>query len=411
MEDKNNRKQKGDKKRENPVGRIGKLLHQIFIVILAGSVIIFLSHIFSAIWGIFMMVIRVLVKYSRPITRVISKLTKYVYYTSGSFFPVAIRTKLRYMCKYAGITRDPREVLGTVFVYSIVVPVLISLLLYEISESLTVIGDVRIIIIVVAVTVFSMMWLMLYAGLIMLVQNRTASVEKVLPDMLTIISQNMIAGMTPYNALWTSARSEFGPLAIEIQKVARDTLAGASLEAALLRTEERIQSDKLARSVKLMVQGMRSGGELPTVLQEIAADMRTEQNLFKRMQAETTAQAMFIAFALLFGAPLLFAASLQFITVFTEIFNQIDVGDMSDQAQSGMISLEGLAISPGFFFMYAILTLVISAFFGALLIGLIRTGNVTGGVPLIPILIFIAAVVFLVLNHGLKSFFGGMLAG
>ena len=411
MEDKNNRKQEGGKRRENPVGSIGKSIHQIFIVILAGSVIIFLSHIFSAIWGIFMMVIRVLVKYSRPITRVISKLTKYVYYTSGSFFPVAIRTKLRYMCKYAGITRDPREVLGTVFVYSIVVPVLISLLLYEISESLTVIGDVRIIIIVVAVTVFSMMWLMLYAGLIMLVQNRTASVEKVLPDMLTIISQNMIAGMTPYNALWTSARSEFGPLAIEIQKVARDTLAGASLEAALLRTEERIQSDKLARSVKLMVQGMRSGGELPTVLQEIAADMRTEQNLFKRMQAETTAQAMFIAFALLFGAPLLFAASLQFITVFTEIFNQIDVGDMSDQAQSGMISLEGLAISPGFFFMYAILTLVISAFFGALLIGLIRTGNVTGGVPLIPILIFIAAVVFLVLNHGLKSFFGGMLAG
>jgi len=66
------------------------------------------------------------------------------------------------------------------------------------------------------------------------------------------------------------------------------------LRKSLRNMSERIKSYKLSRSIKLMIQGMRSGGELPTVLQEIASDIRTEQNLFKRMSAQTTSQAMFI---------------------------------------------------------------------------------------------------------------------
>jgi len=151
-----------------------------------------------------------------------------------------------------------------------------------------------VIILLALVGPFIVTWGLFYVVFLVLIDRRTASIEKVLPDVLTMISQNMIAGMTVYNALWVAARPEFGPLAVEIQTVARETLGGESFEKSLRNMSERIKSYKLSRSIKLMIQGMRSGGELPTVLQEIASDIRTEQNLFKRMSAQTTSQAMFI---------------------------------------------------------------------------------------------------------------------
>jgi len=287
--------------------------------------------------------------------------------------------------------------------YSMILPILTATVAITMGASLF-------IIIATIVVSFFIVWATMYVLLTLLIERRTESIENVLPDVLSMISQNMIAGMTPYNALWTAARPEFGPLALEIQKVARDTLAGVSLEEALMDMAFRVKSTKLDRAVKLMIQGMKSGGELPTVLQEIATDIRTEQNLMKRMRAETAAQAMFIVFAILIGAPLLFASSIQFITIFSKIYSRIDTNVLSQQAQSGLMSMSGLSITPEFYFMYAVLTLGVSAFFASLLVGLIRTGKISSGLSSMPILIALAVGIFVGLNYGLGSFFGGMIA-
>ncbi|RLI87924.1 MAG: hypothetical protein DRO76_01595, partial [Candidatus Altiarchaeales archaeon] len=148
-----------------------------------------------------------------------------------------------------------------------------------------------------------------------------------------------------------------------------------------------------------------------TVLQEIANDIRTEQNLFRRMRSETTSQTMFILFALLIGAPLLFAASLQFVTIFSTIFSEtgISTGPSALTQHTGIISIQELPISPDFFWKYAMITLGVSGLFGALLIGLIRTGKLSAGVPLIIILIPLAIIIFVVLEKLLGSFFVGMM--
>ena len=221
--------------------------------------------------------------------------------------------------------------------------------------------------------------------------------------------KNMVAGMTTYNALWVAARPEFGPLAVEIQAVARETLSGESFEDALAAMSNRIKSYKLARAVKLMVQGMRSGGELPTVLQEISNDIRTEQNLFKRMSADTTSQSMFILFALLIGAPLLLAASLQFVTMFNTIFSHVDPGDSG--ASTAQIPIQKLPITQEFFWVYAVVLLALSGLCGALLIGMMRTGKLSTGVPLILLLVPLPVLIFIGLTMLLASFFSGLMAG
>ncbi|MBU4437510.1 MAG: type II secretion system F family protein [Candidatus Altiarchaeota archaeon] len=382
---------------------LGGIVAHLILDIIIGNLIKVISHIFIAIGNIAIRIVTLLVSMLRPIARFFTNFITSLHERLGSYFPTDVRGKLEQNIICAGVPRNPEETLGTTLMYSMILPVLTAAVAITLGASL-------IIIIATIFVSFFIVWITMYVLLTLLIERRTDSIEKVLPDVLSMISQNMIAGMTPYNALWTAARPEFGPLALEIQKVARDTLAGVSFEEALLDMIFRVKSTKLDRAVKLMIQGMKSGGELPTVLQEIAMDIRTEQNLMNRMRAETAAQAMFIIFAILVGAPLLFASSIQFITIFSKIYGRIDTNVLSQQAQSGLMSMSGLSITPEFYFMYAVLTLTISAFFASLLVGLIRTGKISAGLSSVPIIIALAVGIFVGLNYGLGSFFQGMIA-
>lgn len=338
----------------------------------------------------------------RRLTARFLRATKSLHIMLGSCLPKSTRLKVSRMIVYTGLTRNPEEILGITLIYSLILPIMLSLVAFSMELPVYTI-------IFVGVASLAMVWLFFYTFFALLMDKRTSSVEKVLPDVLTMISQNMVAGMTTYNALWVAARPEFGPLAVEIQTVARETLSGESFENALMAMSNRINSYKLTRAVKLMIQGMRSGGELPTVLQEIADDIRTEQNIFRRMRSDTTSQSMFILFALLIGAPLLLAASLQFVTIFNTIFTETGASEAGSIGMEGVTTISALEIEPEFFWNYSVALLGVSGFFGSILISLMRSGKLTSGATLMPILVPLPIIIFIILSDVLGSFFSGML--
>jgi hypothetical protein len=77
--------------------------------------------------------------------------------------------------------------------------------------------------------------------------------------------------------------------------------------------------------------------------------------------------------------------------------------------ETGMMSLKKLPITANFFSQYAMMTLAISALFGGLLVGLIRSGKLSAGIPISPIVVILALAVFIVISSLLGSFFTGML--
>jgi pilus assembly protein TadC len=395
---------KPKKKMLNPFSIISDILYlgiSAFMKVFAYVLIAFWNGI-AAVTHMIFITLRGIIS---PFAEILIKFTHSTHHRAGSLFPFHVRESLEEMFLYSGLTRNPEETLGMTLVYSVLVPIMAGLLVFVFtSNHLMAVGA--------AVLSFVLVWLLLWMLLNLLVDKRSSNIERVLPDLLSMISQNMSAGMTPYNALWVAARPEFGALADEIQKVARDTLTGTPLETALLNMSKRVKSNKLRRTVKLMIQGMRSGGELPTVLQEIARDIRSEQNIVKRMESETTAQVMFILFSLVFGAPLLFAASSQFISIFSKVFSMIDVEALSQAAQgSSMTRLQPLAITEETFVMYAIVALAICSFFGSLIIGLMRSGKMTRGIAMIPVIMLMSIGLFLLMRFALSSFFAGMMGG
>jgi len=391
-----------EEKREKSI----KLLMKPLMYFLLGLKVIFASiaivirHIMAAIIALF----RLIKPFLETINRAFVRIYRNVVYKIGTLFPIGIRKKLENLLLYSGIAQTPENMLGLTFVYSVVFAsiafVITTLLKLEtFFVTLATIGA------------FLLVWIFVYVVILIIIDKRTESIEKFLPDVLSMISQNMVAGMTPYNAIWAAARPEFGPIATEFQNVARDTLAGISLEEALYRMSERVKSQRLKRVVSLMVQGIRSGGELPKVLQEISLDMQKEQNLIRKLKVETTMQAMFIAFALIIGAPLLFAASLQFIKIFSKIMSTVDVSSLSAMSTTSIIKLSPLPITSEEFYIYSVATLIISGFFGSLLMGIMRTGRLTSasGVSLIPLLIVLSLIVFFLINAILEQFFGAII--
>lgn len=379
---------------------ITKIIYAVPIILLK-----VLLYPFILVVGFFRWLTTAIISVLGPIMAIITKFILSLHLKLGFLFPSNTRKWLHNIFIYSGITQNPEEALGVTLLYSLMFPTvtaLITLFFMEFSIELVISSFIA---------VFLAVWVLMYIILQVMIDRRTTNIEHVLPDLLSLISQNMRAGMTPYNALWAASRPEFGPLALELQIVAQDTLAGVSLEDALLNVTKRVKSAKLDRCIRLMVQGMRSGGELPSVLQEIAEGIRSEQNLKKRMAAETTSQVLFIVFALVIGAPMLFAASHQFVTVFAQTFSSIGLSEGTSRGDS-LIQLEGFAIEPGFFSLYAICVLIVSSFFGSLIINVMKNGEMlsASGITLTPLLMVLSVAVFCVLDTLLGSLFQGMIS-
>lgn len=362
-----------------------------------------ISNIINLVfWGI-NIIITIMFAFLRITSSVLHTIIVYVPRLIGRFIPPSLSMELDQYLVYAGVSVPSEEVIGMIIVYSIVV----SSTAFLVASILQVALVYKI---AVSMISFVAVWIFPRVLLDALIYQRTQSVERVMPDILDIIAQNIRVGMTTDRALWSAARPEFGPLALELQAAARATLTGTPLPDALIAITNRVKSDRLERAIRLIIQGITSGGELPSILQTIAIDMRSEQNLLKQMASETNAHVMFISFAILFGAPLLFAVSKQFITVFSTLFSKIDMTKLSSlpQTASMMIMLQPFVISSSFYLKYALITIVSLCFFGSFLIGLLRTGRAIAGLSNVPVMMFMSLVVFLSLDYLLSTMFSGL---
>jgi Flp pilus assembly protein TadB len=303
---------------------------------------------------------------------------------------------------YAGVNMSAEELISIILVYSTV----FGATAYTVS---TIMSGSQFFSALAGIAAFGSVWALGFIIINMMITSRADMVETALPDVLSMVAQNISAGMTSYDALWSAARPEFGPLAVEIQEVAKASLTGIPLNDALMGMTNHVRSPKLLRIVRLIIQGMKSGGELNRVLQAISNDMRREQNLKAQMAAETNAQVVFIIFAIVIGAPLLFAISYEFIHIFSTMMDKLNVAELSKQTQAGMISMSPLAISPEFFLTYTVAMLAISAIFGSLLIGILRTGNVMGGFSAIPGLMTASLIIFFLAKYAMDMVFAGMI--
>jgi len=241
----------------------------------------------------------------------------------------------------------------------------------------------------------------------MVSDSRAKFTDEVLPDALRLISSNIRSGLTPDKALLLAARPEFGPLEKQIRDSAKLTLSGQPIENAIRAISEKINSKALRRSVDLLSEGISRGGNIASLLDELANDIRQTKILRKEVKALVMMYAIFIFFAAGIGAPLLYGISSFLVETMQEMGSKVTVQQTFTGGMKFM-TFQGIAIDPEFLYYYVSLSLGVTSFFGALLIGLIQDGSERAGLRYIPILIAISLSIFFLTRMIVERFFGVM---
>ena len=259
---------------------------------------------------------------------------------------------------------------------------------------------------VVLALVVIIFWVFFYLFLDLKIYRRTKQVEDVLPDFLQLTSANISAGMPIDRALWYAVRPRFGVLSREIEEVAKSTIAGADLEEALKHFSKKYDSLILKRTVSLIIEGMRAGGELAELLSKIAIDIQETKLMRKEIAASIMTYVIFITFATVVAAPFLFALSTQLLNVVQGIMGSLDLSEISVGTFKMAGGGETMKIND--FRIFSALALTVSSIFSAAIVSTIQKGNIKDGAKFIPIFVAVSLILYFVANWIVSGLMAGL---
>jgi Flp pilus assembly protein TadB len=247
-------------------------------------------------------------------------------------------------------------------------------------------------------------WMGIYFFLDYRIYQRTRDLEEVLPDYLQLASSNIAAGMPIDRALWFAIRPNFGILAKEMEEVAKATMAGEDLEAGLLRFTNKYDSVMLKRSVNILIEGLHAGGEMADLLNKIALNIEEMKIMKKEMAASVTTYTIFISFASVIIAPILFALATELLVIILKITSSLD---LSNSSMLSISSPDPAAVAN--FKLFSILMLIVSTVFSACIVSAIKKGNVLEGIKFIPVYTLVAVTIYYLASLLLHAIFSGII--
>jgi len=259
-----------------------------------------------------------------------------------------------------------------------------------------------------------MLGFLFYIIPLMSADSRAKRVELVLPDAFQMIAANIRAGMTVENAVLASAKPEFGPLEVEIKRVSTKTFAGTPLNESLMDLGNRVRSNPLKRGIKLLVEGNSLGGQMASLLYEIAQDLRNQQAMQREINNATMMYTIFIVFSALIASPVLFATSVYYNVISAGISKNIgSLESLPPEAMQFGGSVGGIGtgagISPDDLRLFAIASILVTSFFASFTLAQIRSGKLLAGIKLMPIFVTLALGIFFGTFYALETMFSSIM--
>lgn len=316
----------------------------------------------------------------------------------AEILPKNIRHKYLMLLHFSGVKSPPERFIGFLLVFGILLSITVmtyGALLFGLP------------LIITGAITFAAFQVLVYVLLMLRADAKATFVESILPDVLQLMASNLRAGLTTERALLSSARPEFGPFQDEINQIGKEITMGKSISDALISLGHRFRSERLRKTLALIVSGLHSGGELASLLEQTSRNVRQEAQVDSRIRANVMMYVIFIFIALCIGAPLLFGLSSFLVEVLSKNLSgiQIPEGTMTNLP----FKLGKATVPLGFVLQFSITYLVTASILGSLLIGLIGKGKEREGVKYIPLIAGVSLAVFFLVRNGIRNLLGGIL--
>jgi len=104
--------------------------------------------------------------------------------------------------------------------------------------------------------------------------HRIRKIDARFPDFVRDLAESRRAGMTFTKAILYASKGNYGVLTPEIQKIARQISWGSSVDSALAAFAKRVNTKLIRRTISLIIEASRSGGNVADVLNAASKDAR-----------------------------------------------------------------------------------------------------------------------------------------
>ncbi len=309
--------------------------------------------------------------------------------------------KVKERLYFAGIKVKTEEWIGFLTLFPTTLGLLSIFLLYffyGVRNPLSFIGSFVLITLIVFFTI--------NAILVLIKDRRAIFVNKILPDVLMLISSNLRSGMTVEQAILNASRPEFKSFAIELGNASKKTLMGENFVKASESITKHIDSKDLKYVVELINEGQKSGGNLANLLSTVSYDLRAKQRLLQKTNASTITYVIMFFIATILGAPLLFSLS-TFLVSTMEGLITVNVPLSFESQVSRTLRIKAPIITENYLNYLSISMILLNALFVSFMLGYIQKGRANNGIKWIPILMPLSVFFFFLFKNIINSVFTG----
>lgn len=210
--------------------------------------------------------------------------------------------------------------------------------------------------------------------------KRIFNMDRIFPDFVRDLAESRRAGMTFTKSILFASKGNYGILTPEIQKISQQVSWGSSVSDALLAFSKRVRTKAIRRTILLIIEASKSGGNVADVLDVAAKDARE----IKMLEAERKTNMASYVVVVYVGMFVFLAILLILCTSF--IPAMVGEGGAGMQGVMGGGALASLQeITTTFFY-----ACIIQGFGSGLVAGVFEDGTFTASVKHVFIMVFIS---------------------
>lgn len=311
-----------------------------------------------------------------------------IYLTASLFFPGRYSEAIQTVAKYSGLTMDYRIWLGRSFIVGLLLFLLMCLISFLLPDHFFLMMGA-------AFASFIVCQILSYAILYFKAERRARRAEESLPTVLRMISVNIRAGMTPFQALRLPKTGKVDVLQEEFEKISSKPFVNEDFADMILDVTDDIRLPILRRILLLFSRSIESGGRTAIILDEMARDITERMSVRREMKINVRAYMAFIVMSVMFGSPLLLALSVSFNEKIAEFSSELELQEMEGLP----VFVGGSTIRPEFLADIAVVLIVATSLISCCVIGVINDGEEKYGLKYAPFMMLIPLALFYVARH------------
>ncbi len=229
-------------------------------------------------------------------------------------------------------------------------------------------------------------------------------IEMNLPEFVDNMVSNLKGGIALEKAFLKSVRPEQKALLREVTLLNEKILMGKDVLVALKEMRERFESAILGRTLFLIEEGIRGGGNLAAPLERISENLKKIYALDEEIKGNSSGFAVVIRAITIFVAPLLFALA---ITLLTFIGNLLE---LLSKVETTILVAGGVPEEFSTYlviFSYGMIFLI--TFFSSLITSQLKNEKLYEAVKYLPVYIIISFIIYAQASRLLLGFFGSII--